>query len=209
MPDVFVSEGDKVDKKDAKVSDTPKADTVWKKRKYHHPFRSYMYCPRGVRFETQQEDEQVLLLLRRHLITNVPWIITALFLVAAPLVLPAFPIIAFLPTNFQIVAVIIWYLVTFAFIMESFLIWFFNVSIVTNKRVVDIDFVNLLYKEVSDAEIEKIEDVTYKVGGGIRTILDYGDVWVQTASEVPNFDFLAVPRPDEVVKLLQELREKV
>ena len=29
---------------------------------------------------------------------------------------------------------------------------------------------------------------------------------IQTASEVPNFDFLAVPYPDKVVKVLQDLR---
>jgi hypothetical protein len=44
------------------------------------------------------------------------------------------------------------------------------------------------------------------MGGAIRTIFNYGDVLVQTAGEVPNFDFLAVPNPDKVVKVLQELR---
>jgi cell division protein FtsL len=122
-------------------------------------------------------------------------------------VLPSFPIIAFLPENFQAVAVIFWYLITFAFILESFLVWFFNASIVTNRRIVDIDFHNLIYKEVSDTEHDQIQDVTYKMGGAVRTIFNYGDVYVQTASEVPNFEFLAVPKPDEVAKLLQELRE--
>ena len=90
--------------------------------------------------------------------------------------------------------------------MESFLTWFFNVYIVTDERIIDIDFYNLIYKEVSDANIDKIQDVTYKMGGVIRTLFNYGDVMVQTASEVPNFEFLAVPKPDKVAKVLQDLR---
>jgi hypothetical protein len=31
-------------------------------------------------------------------------------------------------------------------------------------------------------------------------------VFVQTAAEVPNFDFLAVPKPDKIAKILQDLR---
>ena len=57
-----------------------------------------------------------------------------------------------------------------------------------------------------DANIDKIQDVTYKMGGVIRTLFNYGDVMIQTASEVPNFDFLAVPYPDKVAKVLQDLR---
>ncbi len=58
----------------------------------------------------------------------------------------------------------------------------------------------------ADANLDKIEDVTYKMGGVIRTLFNYGDVLIQTAAEVTNFDFLAVPYPDKVVKVLQDLR---
>ena len=210
MPDVFVSKEDQAKEQKAMAPDTAAQSTGDKERDLKSerppfPFRSYFYKPCRVRFDGQQKDEEILLLLRRHLITNIPWIIIAILLILAPLVLPYFPIISFLPPNFQTVAVILWYLVTFAFILESFLIWFFNVSIVTTQRVVDIDFLNLLYKEVSDLELNRIEDVTYKMGGGIRTIFNYGDVFIQTASEIPNFEFLAIPKPDEVVELLHKL----
>ena len=52
----------------------------------------------------------------------------------------------------------------------------FNVYIVTDERIIDIDFYNLIYKEVSDANIDKIQDVTYKMGGVVRTLFNYGDV---------------------------------
>lgn len=218
MPDIFIADNEekKTTKEDPKKKEETKTskseDQVpfsadEKGKKTYHPFHSYMYRPRKVDFETKQKDEEILLLLRRHPITNVPWILITILMILAPFTLRIFPILSFLPTNFFAVAILGWYLIVFAFALENFLIWFFNVSIITNKRIVDIDFYNLLYKEVADAEIEKIEDVTYRVGGAVRTIFDYGDIMVQTASEVPNFDFLAVPKPDEAVKVLQKLRD--
>ena len=85
--------------------------------------------------------------------------------------------------------------------------WFFNVYIVTTERVVDVDFYNLIYKKVSDADLIKIQDVSYNQGGVLRTLLNYGDVNIQTAGEVTNFDFEAVPQPDRVAKILQDLRQ--
>lgn len=211
MPDVFVNEN-KVPKTEDEtknpVSDIGTVETTeFKKHHFHFPFKSWIYKPHWVNFETKRNKEEVVLLLRRHLITNVPWIVIAFLMLLAPIVITSFPIISFLPANFQFVAILVWYLVTFAFILESFLVWFFNVGIITNVRLVDIDFHNLLIKEVSDAETDFIQDVTYQMNGAIRAIFNYGDVYIQTAGERPNIEYLAVPKPDQVVKVLQKLRE--
>ena len=176
------------------------------KANIYNPLGSFCYFPQRVDFETKEAEEKVVLLLRKHPITNTGWIIIAVLMIMAPLTLSRFPIISFLNPNFQLIAVLGWYLITLAFIIESFLSWFFNVNIVTDERIVDIDFHNLVYKEVSDANIDRIQDVTYKMGGVIRTIFNYADVYVQTAAEVPAFEFLAVPKPDKVARILQDLR---
>ena len=118
-----------------------------------------------------------------------------LLMLLIPTIVSAFSILDTVPSNFRFVFVLVWYLVSTAYILESFLTWFFNVYIVTDERIIDIDFYNLIYKEVSDANIDRIQDVTYKMGGVIRTLFNYGDVLIQTASEVPNFVFKAIPNP--------------
>jgi len=170
------------------------------------PLSSFAYLPKGVDFETKNKEEKVVLLLRRHPITNLRWILIAVILILAPLVLSSFPILDFLPANFRFVAVLGWYLITLAFIFENFLNWFFNVNIITDERIVDIDFDNLIYKEISEMAIDKIQDVSVRTGGVVRTIFNYGDVFIQTAAEVTNFDFLAVPNPERVTKILEELK---
>lgn len=171
------------------------------------PLAAYNYYPdpSSVEFETQEDGEKIVLLLRRHVITNIGWVLIAILMLLAPAVLNIFPLLSFLPLRFQFIAVLIWYLVTTAFILENFLSWFFNVYIVTDERVIDVDFYSLIYKQVSDANLDKIQDINYHVGGVIRTVFNFGDVIVQTAAEVPNFEFEDVPNPDRVAKILQEL----
>lgn len=172
----------------------------------HNPLTAFCYYPDRAKFATQDPEERVILLLRRHPITNLRWIIIALILIIAPLFLVTFPIIEFLPIRFQIIAVVSWYLITLAFIFEEFLSWFFNVYIVTDERIVDVDFVNLVYREITDANIDQIQDVTAQMGGAIRTVFNYGDVVIQTAAEIPQIEFDAVPNPDRVSRILRELR---
>ncbi len=210
MPDIFINqEGDNSNleeslgpRKNKKMSPSR---CFWSG---NNLLSSFNYCPQQIDFGNQEKDEKVILLLRKHPIVLMPRILAIVAMALAPVVLIRYPILSFLPSSFQVLSVLGWYLITTGLALEMFLTWAFNVCILTNKRVIDIDFFSLIYKEVSDADIEKIQDVTYKMGGIIRTVFNYGDIAIQTASEVSNFEFLAVPRPDEVAKILQNLRRE-
>jgi uncharacterized membrane protein YdbT with pleckstrin-like domain len=199
MPDVFVSQPP-----DEKPIEQPTEPTPIPEEGL---LASFNYYPTKVNFETQEDKEQVVLLLRQHPIVNVRWILITVLGIFAPIILSYFPILSFLPKNYQFIAVLGWYLLVVSYALQGFLYWFFNVYIVTTERVVDVDFYNLIYKKVSDADLIKIQDVSYNQGGVLRTLLNYGDVNIQTAGEVTNFDFEAVPQPDRVAKILQDLRQ--
>ncbi len=203
MPDIFTSTKTKADSHKQKAKKVLYKDLPMQERR---PLASFLMRPNGVSFETREEEEQIILFLRKHFVTNVPWIFTSIVLFSTPTLVTKLSILESIPSNFKFVFILIWYLISMAYTLESFLTWFFNVYIITDERIVDVDFYNLTYKEVSDANLDKIEDVTYKMGGVIRTVFNYGDVLIQTAAEVTNFDFLAVPYPDKVVKVLQDLR---
>lgn len=214
MPDIYINKENKTEskKQKAEMKTTPEADSVNPGKHHnitghtHNPLASFFRWPDNVNFETQEKEEKVVLMLRKHPITNIPWIIVAIILLFAPNVLSFFPLLDFLPFRFQLIALFFWYLIVTAFIIEEALSWLFNVYILTDERVVDIDFYNLIYKEISDTKIDKIQDVTYNVGGVVRTLFNYGDVLIQTAGTVPNFEFQAVPNPAEVARILQEMR---
>ncbi len=168
--------------------------------------KAFNILPGRVRFETQEVREKVILLLRQHLITQVGWLVTAFLLVLVPISLIWIPIFDFMPGNFQFISIVMWYLLVIAFIFEKFITWYFHVFIITDERVIDIDFYHLLYKEVSDTKIDNIEDVTYRQSGVLRAWLNYGDVTIQTAAEQRKFMIENAPRPNKVAKILNELR---
>jgi hypothetical protein len=218
MPDVFVSPKNESQKpvapEEPASSVLPEESPVTEIEKSklpghtHSPLSAFYFYPDHIDFESRSKEEKIVLLLRQHLIVNVKWILVTILLLFVPATMAAFGVFSSLPVGFELVITMAWYLITLAYAFENFLSWFFNVYIVTNMRVVDVDFYNLIYKEVSDANLDKIQDVTYNMGGVARTIFNYGDVFVQTAAEVAEFDFVAVPNPDKVAKIIEDLITK-
>jgi len=168
-------------------------------------FSAFIPKPRNFRFETQEKKEKIVLLLRRHPITNVPWILLTILLVIAPLFIKPFISLDFLPGNYQLILFLCWYLFTLAFVFERFLNWFFNVNILTDERVIDINFPTLLYREITEAKIDKVQDVNVKTGGYIRSLFNFGDVLIQTAGTIPEICFEAVPDPERVLRVVNQL----
>lgn len=213
MPDVFVSEPKDIIPDKTMESVPTQAPTIDKEiasRLGHRRSRlsAFSLYPDHVDFESRAKEEKVVLFLRQHIIVNLKWVIAAAVMVFVPTIAAVFGVFSSLPSGFELIITLSWYLVTLAYAFENFLNWYFNVYIVTNMRIIDVDFHNLIYKQVSDANLDKIQDVTYNMGGVARTIFNYGDVFIQTASEVSEFDFLAVPNPDRVVKIINDFIKK-
>jgi len=128
-------------------------------------------------------------------------------MIILPFVLNFFDVLNFLPSKYVFISTMFWYLLTFIYAFEKFLHWYFNVFIVTNQRVVDIDFNNMLNKHFAEAGIDMIQDVSSTVKGVSGTFFNYGTILIQTASEINEITFEDVPNPEKIIKVLQELRE--
>ncbi len=175
-------------------------------------FSGYEYKPCDAHFTGQDPDEEVLLLLRRHIITNLPWALLTILLLLLPLIFPVVLSVfkldlnhLLLPSTYVFMFYLFWYLLVLTFIFESYLNWYANVYLVTNKKIIDVDFFGILHVSVTQAPITNVEDVTYHVSGIIETMLDYGRVEVQTAGEKENIDFDSVPQPAHVQDVIADL----
>ena len=166
---------------------------------------AYAPKPYKVFFDSQLNEEEVILLLRQHPITQLKWIITAIVLIFLPSIFGYIHLFDFLYGKYIFAGLVSWYLLVIAFCLESFLGWFYNVYIITDERVIDIDFDSLIYKNVSAAKLDNIEDVTATTGGALQSIFDYGTIKIQTAAEKQEFEFDNVPHPTRITTLLNEL----
>lgn len=206
MPDIFVNKEKEMELTDKHPSHHNKHAHAQVPKKGYSPVSAYCHYPKGVRFVGADESEQIVLLLRKHPVTNVKWLATTFVLLLVPLVFVYFPVLSFLPERYLVVTIMFWYLVTVAFALEKFLSWYFNVYVVTDERVFDVDFYNLVDRDITDANISDIQDVTSSIRGAFRTALNYGDIKIQTSAEIPEIEFGAVPHPDQVAKILRDLR---
>lgn len=179
--------------------------TLNKERECRSPYVSFGPKPQHIHFESQDPDERIVLFVRRHQITNIGWIVTALVLGVLPLFLGFVPVIDFFPERFQLMSVIAWYVLIMGYVLENYLSWFFNVNIFTDERIIDIDFYSLIYKKISVAQIDRVEDVTSSVGGFFGSVLDYGTVDIQTAAQERELSFELIPYPGKVMQVMNEL----
>lgn len=174
-------------------------------------FSSRLKQPDNIAFDGEDSDEHILYVFRRALLTNADWLFISILLVLTPLV--AQTILAFassetmsqVPTRFLFTVNAFWYLFTVGFVFQNFLNWFFNVYIITNKRIIDIDFIGLLYKNISEAPLSSVQDVTSNVSGTLQVIFNYGNVLIQTAAEKREFEFSDVANPSAVRDILSDI----
>lgn len=174
-------------------------------------FPSFITHPSKMRFADQEEDEEIELLLRQHWVTNIPWIFYTLISIFLPVFIinakPWFGLsfLPAIPTTLFFATLAVWYLLITAYVIENFLHWYFNIYIITNLHLVDIDFDNLLSKKFEEINIERIESTEAKLKGAISSFFNYGDVIVQTAAHTQEIVFLNVAYPTTVVDRINDL----
>lgn len=187
-------------------------DTELLQRSGTSSLSAFCAYPPGMNFAGREVDEEVVLLLRAHVITNVPWIVVMIIALLLPLIigplLISFNVLPSLALGTGIVLSLFWYLGVFTYAFLNFLYWFFNVYIVTNERLVDVDWYSVVNRDMKFADLTSIQDVTAGQFGVLAGIFDFGDVKIETAGTEPNIIFAKVPHPQIVSKKIQELREK-
>jgi membrane protein YdbS with pleckstrin-like domain len=168
--------------------------------------------PKNVNFEGEDNDEHITYVFRRSFITNFDWIVIAVLLLITPWIAGFLFVItaneetiALIPTDLVLIAQASWFLFTFGYIFQNFINWFFNLYIITSKRIIDVDFIGLLFKNISEAPLYTIQDVTSEVKGTTKVVFNYGTVHIQTAGERREFQFEDVHNPSYVRDIISDI----
>lgn len=165
-------------------------------------------------FPGQHEGETIILFLRRH------WFIffmrLLLILAAVAALIAIYFAFIFFVDNFRespffnlllfgesLATLFIW---NFFFIL--WLDFYLDVWIVTDERIINIEQRGFFRRNISELKLTKIQDVTSEIIGVIPSLLDYGNIYVQTAGEVSRFTFFQIPRPNQVKNIIVQLQEK-
>ena len=165
-------------------------------------------------FDGQKPDEKILLVLHRHwfdILKQFAIVFTMLAFLFGSYSLPILFYNTLSDPSYQDLAAFLRNLFFIFTWITFFIIWvdyYFDVWIVTDRRIVNIEQKGLFSRIVSELELENIQDITTDVKGIIPTFLNYGNLYVQTAAEKERFIFRHIPDPYEVKDIIMSLQKK-
>lgn len=219
MPDLFVQPHETKKELSSEVKNFPKtsveklsttpadAKAMAGKENHIHALSHYCENPTFLSLEGKNITTNIRLFVRRHIVTNLPWIVTTIVLLLIPFLLQIIVSLsgmsfATLPGNFVTVFLLMYYLITLIYAFISFLDWFYNIILITNTEIIDVDYSDVVYHNVAATKVSLIEDVNYTQLGFIRGLFNFGDLFVQTAGGHENIEALAIPQPAKITRIV-------
>ena len=127
-------------------------------------------------FEDQLDNEEVLLVFRKHPIVMRRGLIISM----ACLLVGVLPSIVKPVISYFFIGLGIGFVVAMILFMPYWIAWFYSVYIVTNHRLIQITQKGLFHKSVVDIGLNQIQMVNYEINGLQETLLSFGTIIIQT-----------------------------
>lgn len=160
-------------------------------------------------------DESIYVFARPYFLSFLPWFSLGLALVVAGLLFVFFVVRIFpdfIATDFQFDVFVImtsaYFLLTLPFITVGFIDYYYDILVVTDRRLLDVDQNSLFSRNINELALEQIEDVSSPTTGILNTFLDFGDVNIQTAGAKDKFVFKGVLHPREITEIILDLADQ-
>ena len=163
----------------------------------------------------QKQYEKIVHLLRRDIITFVPYVFFLVLLLGVELgvyflLKSLFPDLFLKNISLAIlyVCAFIYTLSVWLFFYTAFVNYFLDMWIITNDRIVDIRQMGLFSRTIAELDLFRVQDVTSEAHGIFATMFDFGNVFIQTAGETERFVFYNVPEPHKIREAIIHLADE-
>lgn len=151
-----------------------------------------------------QDHETVLLRCRRHAIYLYPRLVAIALVAIAPVV-----VLLLVTTHVAALAAsAVWLLF---WVANAYLLWFRyrnDMWIVTNQRVVDSVKRHWFHHRMASTDLVDVEDIAIHRAGVLQTVLNFGNVQLQTAGVQANFVLTGIPDPAGVLGTIDAARDQ-
>lgn len=91
---------------------------------------------------------------------------------------------------------------------RSLFMWDSDVLILTSLRIVDVDQKGLFSRQVSEAALTAVQDVSWSRKGILQTIFRMGRIKIQTAGATATIEADAIPKPEAMHEAINSAREE-
>ena len=161
------------------------------------------------------ENDNIIIFTRKHIVS----LLGTMFLI---LVMVLLPILIFfvlknsghsylhgVAINFLVVAGSIYYLITATFAFTQWVSYYYDLFIVTDSEILDIDQEGIFDRRVTEISLLRIQDVSARVHGFFATFFDFGDVVAESAGENSRTYVIdSVPNPIAIANKILDLHNE-
>lgn len=167
------------------------------------------------RFPGQKEGENIQLVIRKHWIIDVK-IASILFVIGFLPFVAAIAAEIFVwdgGFNDAFLAVAIGFILYFLVVLlVTYVKWLneeLDIIVVTDTRIISHEQVDLFHRQISEANLGQIQDVTGIQKGFLQSIFHYGNIEIQTSASDVFFIIKHVNNPYENARLLLDMRDRI
>jgi len=82
--------------------------------------------------------------------------------------------------------------------------YYLDVVLLTNRRLLKLEQRGLFARDIAEMRLERIQDIRVDIIGIIPSLLDFGNLKVQTAGEEEQFVIVDVPNPNTIKNIIFE-----
>lgn len=94
------------------------------------------------------------------------------------------------------------------FSLYRLFLWNNGVYIITNQRIIKVEQEGLFARQISEAEIERVQEVSTRIRGPIHTMLNFGNVDIDTASDNGKIGLKDVSDPYNVQQAIVKIQRE-
>lgn len=103
-----------------------------------------------------------------------------------------------------------WALISWHILFTRWTDYYFDMWIITNWRVVDIELKGLFRLDIATIlDLDHIQDIKTESVGVIANVLNFGRVVIQTAGTSREFEFRDCPAPRKVERIIRDSQEEL
>lgn len=164
----------------------------------------------------RERDEAAFVLARPTVIAFLPTALIFVFIMAFSIYFQfairlgnrIVPTMSVATANGIILGISLFQLIATIVLMVMVLDFYFDIMVVTERRIIQIDHRSLFFRDTAELSLEDVESVSTAIPNVFASFLSFGSITVETAAEITRFNMQNLRYPSEIVYIINDLAQQ-
>lgn len=112
---------------------------------------------------------------------------------------------SFIPVPFIVLYAGVFIFLAFSYFFMYWLFWYLDIWVVTKDKLIDSQLITFFLYRRSELDLRQVQDVKHSIVGTLASLLNYGDILIQSAATSGSFLLMSIKNPGEAVDKIKHL----